>query len=80
MYNVPARMTDLGPSIQDRLSAHRLLAGAPPDQLAWLAAHGRLVQLEPGAVLSPKGKPVQGLYIMLSGHMTISLDRGAGPQ
>ena len=33
-------------SIQDRLSAHRLLAGAPPDQLAWLAARGRLVQLE----------------------------------
>jgi signal transduction histidine kinase len=79
MYNVPARMAELEASIQDRLSAHRLLAGAPPDQLAWLAAHGRLVQLEPGDVVSPKGKPVQGLYIMLSGHMTISLDRGAGP-
>ncbi len=61
------------------MSAHRLLAGAPADQIAWLAARGRLVQLEPGDVLSPKGKPVQGLYIMLSGHMTISLDRGAGP-
>ncbi len=67
-------------TLQDRLAAHRLLAGAPPDQIAWLAAHGRLVQLEPGDVVSPKGKPVQGLYIMLSGHMTISLDRGAGPQ
>jgi signal transduction histidine kinase len=67
-------------SIQDRLSAHRLLVGAPPDQIAWLAAHGRLVQLEPGAVLSARGKPVPGLYIMLSGHMTISLDRGAGPR
>jgi signal transduction histidine kinase len=67
-------------SIQDRLSAHRLLAGAPPDQLAWLAAHGRLVQLQPGDVLTAKGKPVLGLYIMLSGHMTISIDRGAGPR
>jgi signal transduction histidine kinase len=66
-------------SIQDRLSAHRLLVGAPPDQIAWLAARGRLVRLEPGDVVSPKGKPVQGLYIMLSGHMTISVDRGAGP-
>jgi hypothetical protein len=25
-------------SIQDRLSAHRLFVGAPPEQLAWLAA------------------------------------------
>jgi signal transduction histidine kinase len=72
-------MTELETSIQDRLSAHRLLVGAPPDQIAWLAARGRLVRLEPGDVVSPKGKPVQGLYIMLSGHMTISLDRGAGP-
>jgi signal transduction histidine kinase len=68
------------PSIQDRLSAHRLLAGAPPDQIAWLAAHGRLIHLEPGDVVSPRGKPVPGLYIMLSGHMTIFVDRGAGPQ
>jgi signal transduction histidine kinase len=73
-------MTELEPSIQDRLSAHRLLVGAPPDQIAWLAAHGRLVQLEPGAVLTAKGQPVLGLYIMLSGHMTLSLDRGAGPR
>ena len=66
-------------SILDRLSAHRLLVGAPPDQVAWLAAHGRLIHLEPGDVLSVKGKPVLGLYIMLSGHMSIHIDRGAGP-
>jgi signal transduction histidine kinase len=73
-------MADAEASIQDRLSAHRLLAGAPPGEIAWLAAHGRLVHLEPGDIVSPKGKPVQGLYIMLSGHMTIFVDRGAGPQ
>jgi signal transduction histidine kinase len=67
-------------SIQERLAAHRLLAGAPPDQIAWLAARGRLIHLEPGDIVSPRGKPVQGLYIMLSGHMTIFVDRGAGPQ
>lgn len=67
-------------SIQDRLSAHRLLAGAPPDQLAWLAARGRLVQLETGHVLTSKsGPPVLGLYIVLSGHLSIHIDRGAGP-
>jgi signal transduction histidine kinase len=65
--------------IQDRLSAHRLLASAPPDQLAWLAARGRLVQLETGDVLTPKTGPVLGLYIVLSGHLSIHIDRGAGP-
>ena len=73
-------MTDSEPSIQDRLAAHRLLAGAPPEQIAWLAAHGRLIHLEPGDVVSPRGKPVPGLYIMISGHMTIFIDRGSGPQ
>jgi signal transduction histidine kinase len=62
-----------------RLSAHRLLAGAPPAQLEWLAARGRLETLEPGAVLSAKGNPVRGLFIILSGHLTIHVDRGAGP-
>jgi len=65
--------------IQDRLSAHRLLAGAPPDQLAWLAARGHLVKLEAGGVLSAKGNAVLGLYIILSGHLSIYVDRGAGP-
>jgi signal transduction histidine kinase len=30
-------------------------------------------------VLSPKGNPVRGLYIVLSGHLSIHVDRGAGP-
>ena len=34
-------------SIQSRLSAHRLLAGAPADQIAWLADQGHMVTLEP---------------------------------
>src|SRR5947209_1954436 len=51
----------LEPSIQDRLAAHRLLVGAPPDQLAWLAARGRLVQLETGHVLTAKSGSVLGL-------------------
>jgi signal transduction histidine kinase len=79
MYNVTQRMTELETSIQDLLSAHRLLAGAPPDQLAWLAARGRLVRLEAGDVLTPKAGPVLGLYIVLSGHLSIHIDRGAGP-
>ena len=66
-------------SLLDRLAEHRLLSGAPPEQLAWLAARGRLVQLEAGTVLTPKTGPVLGLYIVLSGHLSIHIDRGAGP-
>ena len=65
--------------ILDRLAAHRLLAGAPPDQLAWLAARGHLVKLETGGLLATKGSAVMGLYIILSGHLSIHIDRGAGP-
>lgn len=66
--------------LTDRLSAHRALAGAPREQLAWLAAHGRLVHLAPGDVLTPKTGPVRGLYVVLSGRLSIHIDRGAGPR
>jgi signal transduction histidine kinase len=33
-----------------------------------------------GTVLTPKTGPVLGLYIVLSGHLSIHVDRGAGPQ
>ncbi|MGA7992821.1 MAG: ATP-binding protein [Thermoanaerobaculia bacterium] len=65
--------------IQERLAAHRLLAGAPRGELAWLAARGRLEKFEAGGVVAPKGQQVLGLYIVLSGHLTIYVDRGAGP-
>ena len=73
-------MAESEASIQDRLSAHRLLAGAPPDQIAWLAARGELIRLEPGGMVSPKGAPVRGLYVVLSGRMSIYVDRGVGPR
>ena len=62
-----------------RLSAHRSLAGTPADQLAWLAARGHLVRLQPGEAITTKGMPVRGLYIILTGHLSIHIDRGAGP-
>ena len=66
-------------TILERLSTHRLLADAPPDQLAWLEARGHLVKLESGGFLATKGGEVLGLYIILSGHLSIHVDRGAGP-
>ena len=66
--------------IIDRLVEHKMLGTAPREELAWLAAHGTLRKLEAGEVLSHKGIPVDGLYVVLSGHVTLFVDRGAGPQ
>jgi signal transduction histidine kinase len=67
-------------SLVDRLAAHRTLARVPPGQLEWLALNGDLVTLQPGDVLTPGGGPVKGLYVVLSGHLSIRVDRGAGPR
>jgi signal transduction histidine kinase len=64
----------------DRLAEHKTLGAAPREELAWLAAHGSLRRLSAGEVLSHKGVPVEGLYVILSGHVTLSADRGAGLQ
>ncbi len=57
-----------------------MLGSAPRTELAWLAAHGTLRHLDTGEVLSHKGQPVDGLYVVLSGHISLSVDRGSGPQ
>ncbi|HVO50418.1 MAG TPA: ATP-binding protein [Thermoanaerobaculia bacterium] len=69
----------MGESLRTRLAAHRTLAGTPPEQLEWLVARGHLLTLEPGGLLATKGSVVMGLYIILTGHLTIHVDRGAGP-
>ncbi len=62
----------------ERLAAHRTIGAAPRDELAWLASHGTLRRIKEGELLSAKGVPVVGLYIILTGHVAIFLDRGAG--
>ena len=63
-----------------RLAEHETLGKAPREELAWLAEHGELRRLEAGEVLSHKGVPVAGLYVIFSGRVTLSVDRGSGPQ
>ena len=67
-------MTDL---IQ-RLAEHRTVGQAPREELEWLAANGSLRQFAEGEVLTAKGGEVKGLFIVLTGHIAIYLDRGAG--
>jgi signal transduction histidine kinase len=62
----------------DRLSQHRTLGAAPRAELEWLAAHGSIRRLNAGEVLSVKGRPVEGLYILLAGRLALFVDRGAG--
>ncbi|HYV51382.1 MAG TPA: ATP-binding protein [Dongiaceae bacterium] len=68
-------MTDL----VDRLAKHKTLGSAPREELAWLVSHGTLKHLPAGGVLTAKGAQVEGLHVVLSGHLSISVDRGAGP-
>ncbi len=64
----------------DRLAAHRTVGSAPREELAWLASHGVVRQLDPGEVLTAKGTRPAGLFVLLSGSFTMSVDRGSGPR
>lgn len=66
------------PTLVDRLLALRNLQGIPREELAWLIAHGRLELHQAGAVVAPKGQPVEKLWIILSGQVAVRVDRGAG--
>ena len=61
-----------------RLVAHRTIGGVPLEQLEWLCRVGHLETLEEGQILTRSGLPVLGLYVLLDGYLTLSLDRGAG--
>jgi signal transduction histidine kinase len=65
-------------ALVERLTQHRLLGSAPHAELEWLAAHGEMFISPPGAVLVPKETVVQGLFIVLSGHVAIEVIRAGG--
>ena len=62
----------------DRLAAHETVGKAPRSELEWLAAHGTFRRLEPGDIMTPRGGPVAGMFIILSGTIAIFLDRDRG--
>ncbi len=63
----------------DRLAEHKALGAAPQTELEWLATHGSIRKLNIDDLLSMKGRPVEALYIVLSGRLALFVDRGAGP-
>ena len=62
----------------DRLAEHQTLGKAPREELAWLAAHGVLRHLDAGDLMTSVGAQVGGLFVLLTGHIAIFIDRGAG--
>jgi len=64
----------------DRLAKLPNLAGIPREELAWLAAHGNLELHPAGLVAAPKGKRIDSLWVILSGHISVRVDRGVGPR
>ena len=62
----------------DRIAALPSLADIPRAELEWLVAHGTYTMRDPGDIVAHKGQPIDELYVILSGHMAIRVDRGAG--
>jgi signal transduction histidine kinase len=61
----------------DLLASHRTIGGAPREELVWIATHGSIRHVEVGEVVSSHTEIVKGLYVVLSGKMSIFVDRGA---
>lgn len=76
----PSAAGDQG--ILERLQSHRTLGSAPREELAWLAARGTLRRFEAGEVMVSKGQETgdNGIWVIFSGHITVYVDRGAGPK
>ena len=64
----------------DRLAAHRLLSSAPREQLAWIAARAGEQRFSRGELAARAGQPMETLWIVLSGHLSIRVNRGGGPR
>ena len=70
----------MAPDLVDRLAAHKTLGAAPREELAWLARHGTLRELNTGDALARKGMSIDGMFVVLSGRIAIFIDRGGGPR
>jgi len=62
-----------------RLESLSSLKQIPRPELNWLVQHGSLEIHQPG-LIAPKGARVEDLWIILRGHISVHIDRGAGPK
>jgi signal transduction histidine kinase len=64
----------------ERLAGLPRLGGLPYEELEWLVAHGTFEVREAGHVIGAKGERIEKLWLVISGHVAIRVDRGAGPR
>lgn len=63
----------------ERLTQHKTLGAVPREELMWLAEHSEFRRFAVGEMISHKGEPVEGMYVILSGRLALLADRGGGP-
>ena len=69
------------PALVSRLVSHRTIGSAPRPELEWIAARGWLRDLQQGEVLTAaSGEGVAGMSVILTGRLSIHVNRGAGPR
>ena len=63
-----------------RLQAHAVIGSAPLPELEWIAAHGYLRRFTAGEYAVRKGQErgINGLFVILTGHLALYVDRGPG--
>jgi len=64
----------------DRLVALPTAEPIPREEWEWLAAHGALESHAAGEFVTSAGTRIEVLWIVLSGHVVVTVDRGAGPR
>jgi signal transduction histidine kinase len=67
-------------SLADRLAALPRLSEAPRAELEWLVENGALEVHERGDIIAPKGEQIRTLWVIISGRITVRVDRGVGPR
>jgi signal transduction histidine kinase len=67
-------------ALVDRLAALQNLQHIPRPELEWLVEHGEFEIHEAGTVMAPRGKRVRTLWVILAGHIAVTVDHGAGPR
>jgi signal transduction histidine kinase len=64
----------------ERLVALPALSGIPREELEWLVERGEFVSFEVGDAVVRKDEPLDRMLIVLSGHIAVHRDVGAGPR
>ena len=63
-----------------RLQQHRTIGRVPREELEWVAAHGELMYLDQEGMDQRGEDGVRAMWVILSGHFSINVDRGTGPR